>query len=202
MDIKLPPPRLKGELSVEEAIHRRRSCRYFLPRPIDIKDVSQLLWAGNGFRDEERRFRTAPSAGKTHPLFLYLVAGDDGVIGLDGGVYRYIPETHSLRMVLNTDIRWELVDAALKQVFIAAAPVSIVITAEYERTTTRYRERGIRYVHFEVGHAGENIHLQALSLGLETVVVGAFIDEELADVLNLPSSHKPLYIMPVGYSGR
>jgi SagB-type dehydrogenase family enzyme len=57
---------------------------------------------------------------------------------------------------------------------------------------------GIRYVHMEVGHVGENIYLQATALGLGTVTVGAFNDELIQKILTLPKEQKPLYIMPVG----
>ncbi|MEA1964034.1 MAG: SagB/ThcOx family dehydrogenase, partial [Candidatus Aerophobetes bacterium] len=87
----------------------------------------------------------------------------------------------------------------LEQMFIADAPVSIVITAQYERTASKYGERGIRYVHIEVGHVGQNIFLQAMALGLGTVPVGAFWDEEVSKVLNLPEEYKPVYVLPIGY---
>jgi len=54
-------------------------------------------------------------------------------------------------------------------------------------------------VHIEVGHVGQNIYLQAESIGLGTVVVGAFYDEEVARVLNFPDANEPLYVMPIGY---
>ncbi len=202
MEIELPGFDKKGDLSVEEALLKRRSCRHFIPDPIDLDGVSQLLWAANGFRGDDERFRTAPSAGKTHPIFLYLVAGEKGVRDLDAGVYRYIPASHRLELVLEGDVRRDLVEASLKQAFIAVAPVSIVITAAYERTTKKYSDRGVRYVHFEVGHVSENIHLQVLPLGLETVAVGSFDDYEVSKCLNLPDMHSPLYIMPVGYPKR
>ncbi|OFV68723.1 MAG: SagB-type dehydrogenase domain-containing protein [Candidatus Syntrophoarchaeum caldarius] len=202
MEIELPESEKKGTLSIEEAIFRRRSCRHFVPDSITLKAVSQLLWAANGFRDREGLFRTAPSAGKTHPIFLYIVTGDNGVKGLDAGVYAYLPASHKLRLITRGDLRQELREASLKQAFIGIAPVSIVITAEYARTTRKYRERGLRYVHFEVGHVSENIYLQVLSLGLETVAVGSFIDYEVSKLLNLPEEHEPLYIMPVGYPER
>ena len=83
--------------------------------------------------------------------------------------------------------------------FIADAPIVIVITAEYERITDRYGERGVRYAHMEVGHVGQNIYLQAEALGLGTVVIGAFRDWAVSKSLRLPEKHRPLYVMPVGY---
>jgi nitroreductase len=50
----------------------------------------------------------------------------------------------------------------------------------------------------EVGHAGQNIYLEATALGLATVAIGAFHDEQVREVLRLDKQYKPLYIMPVG----
>jgi len=83
--------------------------------------------------------------------------------------------------------------------FIARAPVSLVIAAEYERTTAKYGKRGLRYVDIEVGHVGENICLQVVALGLGAVTIGAFWDEEVSRELSLPRNYKPLYVLPVGY---
>jgi len=82
--------------------------------------------------------------------------------------------------------------------FIAEAPLSLLITAEYERTTEKYGDRGVRYVHMEAGHAGQNVYLQAEALGLGTVTIGSFQDEEISKALNLPCSYRPLYVMPIG----
>jgi SagB-type dehydrogenase family enzyme len=75
----------------------------------------------------------------------------------------------------------------------------VIITAEYRRTTTKYRERGIRYVHMEVGHTGENLFLQSVALGLGAGIVGAFDDDAVAEALELPSGHEPLLIVPIGH---
>lgn len=197
--IALPEPRLQGEMSIEEAIKGRRSERNFRDRPLNIEQVSQLLWAAQGITEDEGFKRAAPSAGATYPLDVYLVVGDKGVDGLQAGIYHYQVREHALRLVQGGDVRMPLATACLRQMFIADAPIVIVITAEYTRTTGRYGERGIRYVHMEVGHAGQNIHLQAEALGLGTVVIGAFVDEEISRLLHLPKGHEPLYVMPVGY---
>jgi SagB-type dehydrogenase family enzyme len=64
----------------------------------------------------------------------------------------------------------------------------------------RYGDRGIKYTHMEVGHAGQNLFLQAEALGLGAGIVGAFQDRPLKELLHLPQQHDPLLIMPVGYS--
>jgi len=81
----------------------------------------------------------------------------------------------------------------------AKAPLYIVITAEYSRTTGKYGKRGVRYALIEAGHVGQNIFLQAEALGLKAGIVGAFNDSKLIEIMKIPNSYEPLLIMPVGY---
>ena len=195
--VQLPTPRTKGEMSVEEAIASRRSVRSFTEEPLNLCEIAQLLWAAQGITDPVWKKRAAPSAGATYPLEVYVVVGNNSVVGLKEGVYHYDPHTHRIEKVREGDIREELCDAAVGQEWVKNAPVNFVICAIYERTTQRYRERGIRYVHMEAGHAAQNMYLQCESLGLGMVVVGAFWDERVQELLN--TTAEPLYIIPVGH---
>jgi SagB-type dehydrogenase family enzyme len=197
--VRLPPPETVGSMSVEEAISRRRSIRNYGDEPLTVQHLSQLLWSAQGVTDPAQGLRAAPSAGATYPLEVYVVVGLDGVEGLEPGVYHYNPHQHCLTPILQGDLRGKLSNAALNQRWVAEAPVNLVIAAVYERTTARYGDRGVRYVHMEAGHVAENIYLQATALKLGVVAVGAFNDEAVQSLLNLPSNHKPLYIIPVGH---
>jgi len=181
-------------MSVEEALFRRRSVREYSPQSLTLEEVSQLLWATQGVTSSQRGFRTAPSAGATFPMEIYLVVSR--VDGLASGLYRYDPYENSVQMEVEGDLSRKLARAALDQYWVSEAAVNLVIAAVYERTTMRYGERGIRYVHMEAGHIGQNVYLQAEALGLGTVVVGAFHDEQVKKVLKI--KEEPLYIMPVG----
>jgi len=193
--ITLPEPKYDSDISIEESLLSRRSIRSFTDEALTLQEVSQLLWAAQGITDPLGR-RTAPSAGALYPLEMYAVAGN--VQDLSAGVYKYEPEKHQLVRVMAGDIRGELANAALGQGSVREGAVAFVITAVYERTTVKYGDRGIRYVHIEVGHAAENLCLQATAMDLGAVTVGAFIDEQVAEVLNLPEDEQPLYIIPVG----
>ncbi len=198
-EVALPPPQLKGRLPVEEALHRRRSVRDYAKVALSIPEVSQLLWAAQGITQHEEGLRTAPSAGATYPLEVYLVAGD--VRGLPAGIYHYVPARHVLIRKAEGDVRAKLGEASLNQQCVKEAPAILVIAAVYARTSARYGGRAERYVDIEVGHAGENIYLQAEALGLGTVAVGAFSDTEVKRVLGLEKEEAPLYLMPVGKKG-
>jgi SagB-type dehydrogenase family enzyme len=191
--LHLPAPNLIGEVSVEQALNQRRSVRAFQDAPLTLSQVGQLLWACQGVTAERGR-RTAPSAGATYPLECYLIAGR--VESLTPGVYHYLPRQHALESSGGTDRRAALAAAALGQASVANAPVSIVIAADFERTTKRYAERGRQYVYIEVGHAAENVHLECEALGLGMVCIGAFEDDAVRKVVGCPEA--PLYILPIG----
>ena len=195
--VYLPSPNQRGSMSLEEAIARRKSIRYFAPQPISQWQLSQILWAAQG-TSETSWNRTVPSAGATYPLEIFVVCGANCIEQIGEGLYHYHTENHSLTLHHQGDMRLELARAALGQEFIYEAPINIVICAVYERTLRQYGTRGERYVHMEVGHAGQNVYLQATALGLATVAIGAFHDESVRDVLRLDKQYKPLYIMPVG----
>lgn len=193
LEVKLPEPRPSGEMSVEEALAARRSVRSYQDEALSLTELAQLLWAAQGITAHWGG-RTAPSAGATYPLEVYAVVGE--VTGLEAGVFHYRPDGHLFVRRTAGDLRGELASAALGQEWVREAPVSLVIAARYERTTGRYGERGVRYVHIEVGHAGQNIYLQAEALGLGTVIVGAFDDQDVKTLLGI--EEEPLAIMPVG----
>ncbi len=204
--ISLPSPQLQGKVSLEETIARRRSVRRYRREPLDLSQLGQILWSAQGITGSGR-LRTVPSAGATYPLEVFVIVGTEGVIvtepkqpptELQAGVYRYQVDSHSLNLHKAADLRPELARASLDQEFIMDAPIDIVLCALCHRTSGRYGRRADRYVHMEVGHAGQNIHLQAVALGLATVEIGAFRDEEVREVLGLEEQIKPLYIMPVG----
>jgi SagB-type dehydrogenase family enzyme len=207
--ISLPTVTLDGSTSVEASIHERRSVRSFGDAPLALRELGQILWAcqgvtwpmpapPQGFTWEWRGgYRSAPSAGALYPLELYVVVGD--VNGLEPGVYRYDPVFHHLLSHLDGDLREDLWNAALRQSSIRQAPASLILAGVVERTAVKYGERAERYVHMEVGAAAENVYLQVQVLGLGTVFMGAFDDEDVARVLSLAPGERAFGIMPVGH---
>jgi SagB-type dehydrogenase family enzyme len=193
--IKLPDPVLKGSVSVEEAISKRRSIREYRDEPLRLEELGQLLWAAQRITSP-KGFRAAPSAGATYPLEIYVSVKERGVIGLPAGIYHYDPFDHSLTLIKEGDHSLEIYRASLNQEWVKEAPICIIIAADFSRTTSRYGARGERYVYMEAGHVGQNIYLQATALDLGTVAVGAFYDDQLRSIIGCEEA--PIYIFPVG----
>jgi SagB-type dehydrogenase family enzyme len=193
--VTLPEPRYDSKVSVESALLTRRSVRIYKDEPLTLFEISQSVWAAQGVT-KPRDFRTAPSAGALYPLEIYVIAGQ--VVQLPAGIYKYKYDKHTLVKTVPKDQRAKLSSAALHQGSIRRAPAVLLLCAVYERVTRKYGQRGIRYVDMEAGHAAQNVCLQAIALGLNTVVIGAFRDEEVKVISNLPADEQPLYFVPIG----
>ena len=219
--VLLPQPDTQGRMTVEQALFNRRSRRNFADQPLTLPQLSQLLWAAQG-RTHPLGYRTAPSAGALYPIQLYVVVAN--VLDLEPGVYRYELGQHTLKLgaglkasphgprpkfyyaydmaphqlirIRSGQFADDLQQACLDQELIGQAPASIVIAGDYSVTAKKYGQRAERYVHIEVGHIGQNIYLQAESLGLGTCAVGAFEDKQVKALLGI--REEPLYVMPVG----
>jgi SagB-type dehydrogenase family enzyme len=189
-EVVLPMAADTGGMSLAQALRARRSTREFGPERLSLEQISQLAWSAQGITHGEG-YRTAPSAGALYPLELYVVTPE--------GLYHYSPRGHRLTGLGGADVRPALQRAAFGQDVVARAAVVFVLAAVYARTESKYgTERGSRYVHIEVGHAAENLLLEAAALGLGAVPVGAFDDGAVQRALNLPEDEKPLYLIPVG----
>lgn len=188
--VELPPPDTTGERPLEAVVAGRRSVRTYTDETLSLAQVGQLLWAAQGVTDAAGH-RTAPSAGALYPLELYVVLPD--------GLYHYLPAQHQLARLAEEELREVVWEAGLRQDALREAPAIFVFTAVYQRTADRYGDRAERYVHMEVGHAAQNLALQAVAMGLGSVPIGAMHDDQVQARLGLPADHVPLYLIPVGY---
>lgn len=188
--ITLTAPDREGGMSLAAALARRRSVRSFGARALHPAELSQMLWAAQGETDPHEGLRTSPSAGALYPLVTYAATAQ--------GLFRYLVQAHGLQAVLTRDLRADLAAAARGQEEIGHAPCVFVFAAVQTRTTSKYGERGIRYVHMEAGHAVQNVLLTAAALGLAAYPAGAFDDARIAKLLQLDPKEVPLYLVAVG----
>ena len=163
--------------------------RAFEDEPLTEQHLSQLLWATQGITGDDG-LRAAPSAGALYPLEVYVATRT----GLD----HYEPERHALTVTRTGDLRPALCRASLDQTAIRQAPAVFVIAAVQVRTAKQYGEWSRRYVDMEIGHAAQNLLLQAVALGLGGVPIGAFHEDRIRRTLMLPEQEEPRYLIPVG----
>lgn len=185
----LPPPRRDGPTSLEQALARRRSRRGFSGEALSPADLGQLLWAAHGVTGPDGR-RTTPTAGNTQPHEVYVITPT--------GAFHYDGATHQLCQTDPADLRAPLSRVTYNDEHLLTAGAVIVLAAVTSRTAERYRERAERYVAMGLGHAAQNILLQAEALGLSAYPVGAHDVEGVSRLLGLPEGCLPLYMVPVG----
>jgi SagB-type dehydrogenase family enzyme len=195
--IILPDPHGYRGLSLEEAIETRRSIRGYAAAPLSLEELSRLLHAAQGITDQRRGFRAAPSAGALYPIETYAVVHN--VSGLEPGLYHYAVADHALERLRVGNLRAEIMVAGIGQEMLAQAQVCFVLSAVFQRTRWKYRERTYRYVLLEAGHIGQNLYLAATSMGLGACAIGAFLDDELNDLLDVDGKEEAaLYLISVG----
>lgn len=189
--VKLYPITVKDCIPLNEAILQRRSVRNLSSKPLTLYQISQLLWAAQGITDYHNKLRAAPSAGALYPLKIYMAT--------HLGIWHYDVKQHAIDLIVQGDLRTQLTQAAYHQNSIKQAPVNIIITADFNRETTKYRDKGIQFTYIEVGHVAQNILLETANLGLGSVPIGAFDVKQINQTLHLPKNETTLYIIPIGY---
>ncbi|MBD3254374.1 MAG: SagB/ThcOx family dehydrogenase [Candidatus Lokiarchaeota archaeon] len=190
MSKKLSKPDFTSKGYLEDCILQRESVRSFKSKKIEEEKLSRILWSAQGKKGKKR---TVPSAGAKYPLELYIVIKDEGL-------FQYQIKDHSLKLLNKEELCDKIAKASWNQIFICEAPLILIICANFSRTTNRYGQRGVRYVHMEVGHCAQNVWLEVISLGLSSVPIGAFKDEQMKLLLELSEDIDPLYVLPIGYA--
>ncbi len=195
---KLPEPDYQG-MPLEEAIGKRRSIRNYSGKPVNLFQLSRLLFSAQGITGKiyNKHLRTAPSAGALYPFEIYVIANN--VEDLPQGIYHYAVLNHTLELIEAGDFRKEITSAGLKQEMLGDADITFVLSAIFDRVRYKYGERGFRYAYIEAGHISQNIYLQAVSLGLGSVSVGAFLDSKVNNLIDVDGEKEAvIYLHAVG----
>jgi SagB-type dehydrogenase family enzyme len=201
--IDLEPPTLPGA-SLEVALQGRYSCRQFAGRPVERKQLGSVLHAGYGVLQATELWgefcvRPVPSGGGLYPLELYVLA--NRVDGLESGVYHYVPLGHRLEVVRGHQLPSHLTaEMFLGQPYLVPAAATVVITAIVERSMWKYGDRGYRYILLEAGHVAQNVNLCAAALGMASLNLGGFFDEDVMALLKMDQDREiVLYGVALGH---
>jgi len=196
--VALPKPGHRG-ITLEEAVSKRRSVRNYSQKAVSMAQLSQLLFAAQGVTGKTygHPLRAAPSAGALYPFEIYAVVNN--VEDLAQGIYHYSVLDHSLEPVKAGDFSSQITSAGLKQEMLGDSGVTFILSAIFDRIRFKYGQRGLRYIYMEAGHISQNIYLQAVSLGLGSVSVGAFLDEQVNKLIDVDGrTEAAIYLHAVG----
>lgn len=197
--VSLPEPKDLSGMNLDKVLRERKSIREYSLEPIQLDQLSYILWAANGIRNREanQEFRTAPSAGALYPIETYLVVSN--VSDLNPGIYHYSVQKHELETLKIGTFAREMVRAGMGQEMLGKAAVTFVWTAIFERSKWKYRQRAYRYVYLDAGHIAENLALAVTSLGLGSCPIGALYDDEVNLIIGVDGVEESvLYMSTVG----
>jgi SagB-type dehydrogenase family enzyme len=201
--ICLPEPMALSS-SLQDCITARVSCRHFSEQPMNLSQLSTVANAAYGIKGRsyydyyEFLERPVPSGGGLYPLELYFVVRN--VEKIDPGVYHYAPLVHGLETIRRLEVpRQFLGEIFLWQPYVGEASVIVFYAAVLERSLWKYTDRGYRYILFESGHVAQNVNLVAESLGLGSLNLGGFFDDQVAALLDIDTDKEvPLYGTALG----
>lgn len=181
-----------SKVSVEDTIKNRRSIREYSGKSLNVNELSKLLYFSYGITGSiaipiapelSQLFRAAPSGGALYPLEIYPVVFN--VADLEKGVYHYNVRNHLLEVVKKGDFRKEMGELNTSEDIMEKANVLFLITAIFRRVTYKYNDRGYRFILAEAGHVGQNISLMATTMGLGSVMIGGYLDDEVNRFLGI-----------------
>jgi SagB-type dehydrogenase family enzyme len=132
-------------------------------------------------------------------LEIYLIV--NRMENIPKGVYHYCIRPAMLEQIHDIEFNeFYLSQLFINQPYVASSPVILVACTMMERNMHKYGDRGYRYILFEAGHMFQNMLLTANGLGLGTLNLGGFLDDDLTDLLQLdPEKEIPLYAMAIGH---
>ncbi|MFB0528081.1 MAG: SagB/ThcOx family dehydrogenase [bacterium] len=185
---KLPAPKKKSKVSVEEALNLRRSSKEgFSGKKLNEKQMGQILWAARGVNRPNGKL-TSPSAMGRYSVSVYVAASE--------GTFLYIPENHSLLTISDKDIR----KSVGTQDYVKTAPVILIFVVDFSKLPETFpMTRKLSLTSAEAGTIGENVYLQCAALKLGTSFVGSVDTSFIKEALNFKKDIEPLFAMPIGY---
>jgi SagB-type dehydrogenase family enzyme len=198
---RLPVPAFGGGLPTAEAITKRRSIRAYTGGPMTADELSRLLFLTSGLSADSygNARRTAPSSGALYPIEVYAVVHRVG--GIQPGVYHYAYREHALELVRAGDHRQAVVDQGLGQEFLGQCGAVLFLTMIMQRMRPKYQDRSYRYGLLEAGHIGENAYLAATSMGMGACGIGAFMDDQMNEMLGVDGVEEAaVYMLAVGHT--
>lgn len=194
-DIQLPAP-AHDAMPLGQALEARATHREFSREPLSNQELSDLLWAANGYNRPDAKKRTAPTAINRQEIDLYVCRAD--------GAWRWDAAANTLHQVCADDLRgltgrMNAGDAN----FALAAPIALVYVIDFAKQGMQdHPQDAFKYASVDCGFVGQNVYLHCAAAGLNTVFLGSIKPAEISAALGLPETSVPLFAQTVGKPAR
>ncbi len=194
--------------TLDSVIRARHSTRNFSRKPSSLKDIGNILHYSaseqkNLSRGEEKEVhkehnkRVTPSAGGKYPIEIYFLVLQDGE--LKKGVYHYCVEKNEIEFLWDFSSINHNIDSLFTYPWVKNATYAFILTGVLRRNTTKYLDRGYRYMLLEAGHMGERLNLIPYALGLSSCGLTGLFDENIEKFLDIDRRRESvLYGVVVG----
>ncbi len=197
--ISLPKPALPKK-NIRTVFTERHSFRDFQPNnliKLTKREISTLLYYSAGLKQTKKtvsNYRFYPSAGGRYPLEVYFISHNTEYLR---GVYHYYLRNHSIERL--TTIKSHELKKCFLQKWVVNASILILITAIFDRTASKYGNRGYRYILQESGHLAQNIYLICAALDLRCCAIGGFRDDIINSILDIDGIKESIiYVLACG----
>lgn len=161
------------KMEFDKVIKDRVSIRKYQKRNIDNSQLDYILECGH----------VAPTAGNVQP-WEFIVVRDVAM----------------KRKIVDTTYVGNQKNASQHQEWLMDAPVFIVVCANKDRIVAKYGEESMKkLIYLDCSASVENMLLAAVNLNLGSCYISGFRENELFQVLELPSSLEVVAFIPVGY---
>jgi SagB-type dehydrogenase family enzyme len=201
--LELPGSLSPFNLSLSDALATRVSVRNFSPRPLTLENLATILYYAYGVRRDDkgtaylRSLRVVPSGGALYPLEIFF--HNAHIEGLKPGLYHYNPIQHHLKLLHEGNHTGKISETIVHPSIVVSASLVLFITAVFERSIFKYKDRGYRFILLEAGHVAQNVNLVATALGLGSINIGGFFDRQVDEFLGLDGlTHSTIYLVAIG----
>jgi SagB-type dehydrogenase family enzyme len=184
-------------IDLESTMLKRRSTRAYSGASLSLDQLRALLHFTYQPQDyASQNLDPNPDYFALDLLETFIAVS--AVTGLEEGCYYYAPKAQELRQIRFKNFRQELHYLCLGQDLGRDAAAVVFHTADLSKAVAKYGDRVYRYLHADAGHLGQRLNLAAIHLGLGVSGIGGFFDDQVNEVLGIPSDEAVIYITTLG----
>lgn len=187
----------KLEMTLDDAMEKRRSRRDFQNYKITLKELSTLLFYSAGYKRSEHNGRKhVPSSGgfSTTEVFLVILNSDEVAPGL----YYFSAKDYTLKCIKEGDYRDWVRNDALYQEEWAKGSAIVFLAGDYARLHQKYSHRTLRLCLLDAGHVAQNLYLTCTAMNMKVCEVLGYVENEVEEAFDLTGNTPTFSSLVIG----